>query len=79
MTRKEDGITIHPRYYIVRKAAIELSEAMSKIIRTHDLTHAEVTSILVEECQSWNAYAIREERRQADEKEGGSGGGTNPG
>lgn len=69
MNRKEDGITIHPRYYIVRKAAGDLSEAMSKIIRTHGLTLAEVTNILVDECKAWNEIHVREERRRAEEKE----------
>jgi len=69
MTRKEDGITIHPRYYIVRTAANELSEAVGKILRAHKLTYAEVTSILVQESQVWNEYWIREERRRAEGKE----------
>jgi hypothetical protein len=66
-----DGITIHPRYFIVRKAAGELNEAMAKILKTHGLTFGEITSILAEEILIWNKYAIRHERHPDDSEKKG--------
>lgn len=57
---------IHDRYFKVRDAALELSEALMGIIKKHDLTYAEVQSIILEQAQTWNKYAIRAERHPED-------------
>lgn len=52
----------HPRYWIVSKASIDINRALNEAIARHELTHAELTSILLGTLQQWNKYAIRDER-----------------
>jgi hypothetical protein len=56
--------TLHPRYRIVARAHFEIQGAISKAIREHDLTAAELIHILADEISAWSGYAIRDEREQ---------------
>ena len=60
------SIKIHERYQKVRKAALDLSEKVSEVIKKHDLTYAELNGIILEQAQNWNKYAIRAERHPDD-------------
>ena len=59
----------HPRVPIVQRARLELGEALGRIISKHDLTYAELLSVLNETAVSWAGYAMRDER----EAESGTG------
>lgn len=57
---------IHPRYEIVRQAALDLGEALAPIIKKHHLTYVELNEILLSEALNWNKYAKRAERHPND-------------
>lgn len=64
---------IHPRYFIVRKAGLDISEAIITAAEKHELTPAEIVSILLEQTQFANKYCLRQERhgnmdKKADEE-----------
>jgi len=57
---------LHPRYWIVKKAEVELSKAVMDIAQKHELTTAEqlkvVAAALGDAVGSIAKYAIRQER-----------------
>lgn len=53
---------IHPRYFVVSKAGIELSEFLINLQQKHELTYGETFKLLGEIIQREAKYAIREER-----------------
>jgi hypothetical protein len=57
---------IHPREQVVGTAGREISEAVARIAFEHDLTYAEIFSILGGEIQGQAKYAIRAERHPDD-------------
>lgn len=57
---------IHPRERVVAVARGEISLAVSEVVSRHDLTYAEVFSILGGEIQGFAKYAIRDERHPDD-------------
>lgn len=60
---------LHPRHELTTKARIDIQESVCAAVSRHmDLTHAELTDILLAITSSWNGYAIRDER-EADELE----------
>ena len=62
-TGKRDKMTtLHPRYFIVEQAEIELSTAVTGIIEKHGLTYAELFKVLNAVTASWLKYALRDER-----------------
>ena len=61
--------TIHPRYFIVERAEIELSTAVTGIIEKHGLTYVELFKILNGVTTSWLKYALRDERLASSEPE----------
>lgn len=48
-------------------AGIEVSAAVVDIVRKHDLTFAELISILVREIAAWTKFQIRDERAEPEE------------
>jgi hypothetical protein len=67
--KRDRMITIHPRYFIVERAEIELSIAVTGIIEKHGLTYVELFKILNGVTASWLKYALRDERLAAGEQE----------
>jgi hypothetical protein len=62
---------LHPRFFIVRKAALEAQEAMAKIEQKHGLTIFETLGVLEEMMQDEIKYGLRAERHPDDpEKKG---------
>lgn len=59
-------VTLHKRHAIVTQAHLALADFMIKLIKKHDLTHAELNEILLSEALSWNKYAKRQERHPND-------------
>ncbi len=55
---------LNPRHKPVRKASLELSEALGEIITRHNLTFAEIFSILSELLAEWASMAMRSEREK---------------
>jgi hypothetical protein len=55
---------LHPRHFIVSAAKIDIDKSVCDAVGRHDLTHAELTSILADLVASWNRYAIRAEREE---------------
>jgi hypothetical protein len=53
---------LHPRYRIVNKAQLELSEAFHEIWRKHELTTLEAYMIAMETGQPLLRYLLRTER-----------------
>lgn len=57
-------IRLHPRHEIVTQASIALSKAVVEVLKDHDLTHAEIQSLFIEQMLRWNKYAIHDEREE---------------
>ncbi len=57
---------IHERVFKAKEAKIELAMAVNKIMEKHQLTYGEINGMLLEVAQSWNGYAIRDERHPDD-------------
>lgn len=55
---------IHPRHFAVRKARIEIGEAISKAEKAHNLTPSEIFLILAGEIQTLAEGCVRTERAQ---------------
>lgn len=53
---------VHPRTFEVQKVHNEMATAVTEVIAKHDLTHAELTQILLQIMLFWNRYAVRDER-----------------
>jgi hypothetical protein len=66
-----DEMKVHPRYFIVSKAEVELSTFLLDLQQKHDLTYGELFKILAAMMASFAKYLIREERHPDDpEKKG---------
>lgn len=67
------AIKIHPRTQFVRRASLDLQEALSAIVKRFDLTMVETVQILTETLQNETNSLLRAERhpkaphRKADE------------
>lgn len=57
---------LHPRYQIVTAARHQIGDAVREAIKTHDLTYAELFSVLADVQHTWAKYAIRDERHPDD-------------
>lgn len=65
------SIKLHPRYFIVAEAKVDIGAALALAIGRHDLTHLELIQILTLELTQWIKYSIRAERHPDDpEKKG---------
>ena len=64
-------MSLHPRYFIVGKAKVEFTEAVEKIVAKHDLTIAEVISMVAEYLSTYAKYRIRAERHPNNPDKGG--------
>jgi len=53
---------LHPRHEIVETAKREIAAAVSGAISEHDLTYAELLTVLTEVQQTWLRYMLRDER-----------------
>jgi hypothetical protein len=62
---------LHQRTLTVQRARTALSAAVSDVIEKHDLTFAEVFSILSQEIEQWAKYAVRAERHPDAPAKGG--------
>jgi len=62
------GITLHPRYFVVRHGALDISEAIIATAAKYDLTEAEVLGILIEQSGRWHKPILRMERHGTIEK-----------
>lgn len=57
---------IHPRVFKVTEAKLKLATALNEIMAEYGLTYAETNGILLEVAQTWNSYAVRDERHPDD-------------
>lgn len=53
---------MHPRHDSYVKARIELQEALTNAIGKHQLTYPEIFGILGELLQTWDKWALKDER-----------------
>jgi hypothetical protein len=58
---------LHRRHDQVSRASIEINEAVNRIAAAHDLTYAELMSLLVQNIAMWTKFQIRDERKQDGE------------
>lgn len=56
------SIQLHPRTRIVDSARADISDAVMKAFRTHELTFTELLYLLAQEAHSWASTAIKAER-----------------
>ncbi len=63
--------TVHQRHFIMAKAKFAITDAITRAIQEHALTHAELTSILANEIVAWSGWAIRDEREPSQENRPG--------
>ena len=57
------SLTIHPRYFPVERAYLDIDTAVSEAAMKHpDLTYLELFSILNRVQASWLRYGIKDER-----------------
>jgi hypothetical protein len=63
------SIQLSPRHHPVSEGRHEISTAVSAAIKAHDLTYAEITSILADEMRAWAGYNMKDEREQAEKNE----------
>ena len=61
-----NDLKLHPRHFIVNKAALEISKAILDATSNYKLTYGELTRILASELGSLAKYQIREERHPND-------------
>lgn len=62
------GIKLNKRTMVVQKAGADIGLSISELVEEHELTPAEVVSILAGKISSWNNYALRYERHGDYEK-----------
>lgn len=55
-------MTIHPRHDQVTRASIDISQAVVDAVKKHELTYAELVSLLAAALASWTKFEIRSER-----------------
>lgn len=57
---------IHPRYYIVKDASLDLSKFIQELYKKHDLTLVEMVKILTSEIDNCLRSMLRIERHPED-------------
>lgn len=67
-----EGLKINERVPIVQKAETDLSLAVNKVVKEHDLTYLELAQIINQVQANWIMYGIRNERHPENpDKRGG--------
>jgi hypothetical protein len=61
---------LHPRYFIVNKASLEIRSKVMEIMSEHQLTSAEVIRIMLEAAADWMKYVVRAERHPDNMEKG---------
>jgi hypothetical protein len=62
MTSRESGLLFHPRFTQVARARCDLDFAICNAQETHELTPAELVSILASLTSEYAKYVLRKER-----------------
>ncbi len=62
---------MHPRFFIMQEAQIEINSAIVVATQKHQLTRWEIVSILTHQLMRFSRSAIRDERHPDDPEKGG--------
>lgn len=64
------SMRIHWRTQIVLKAKSDMDVAVLKLVNKYGLTAVEVVTLLLQSAESWNVFALRQERhpKEPDKK-----------
>lgn len=58
----DTGPRVHPRTFVTQQASSDLRGALLDVQQRHDLTYAEVFTILADALAEWAKHARRDER-----------------